>query len=44
LEKALREETIANEEQRSYISVLKNIIETKMEREGVLELLKEIKC
>jgi len=30
---------IANEEQRSYIAILKNIIESKMERDGILELL-----
>jgi hypothetical protein len=41
LEHALREETIANEEQRNYISILKNMIESKMEREGILGLLQE---
>lgn len=39
LEQALREETIANEEQRSYIQILKNIIEQKMEHDGILEVL-----
>lgn len=39
LEQALREETIANEEQRNYIQILKNIIEQKMEHDGILELL-----
>lgn len=39
LEHALREEMIANEEQRNYIAILKNIIESKMERDGILELL-----
>lgn len=41
LEMALREETIANEEQRNYIQILKNIIESKMERDGILELLND---
>ena len=41
LEKALREETIANEEQRNYIQILKNVIEQKLERDGILELLQE---
>ena len=39
LEQALREETIANEEQRNYIQILKNIIEQKMEHDGILDLL-----
>ena len=39
---ALRNETIANEEQRSYISILKNIIESKMERHGVVDILHEM--
>lgn len=39
LEKALREETIANEEQRNYIQILKNVIEQKLERDGLLDLL-----
>ena len=38
---ALREETLANEEQRSYIQILKNVIEQKLERDGMLDLLKE---
>ena len=42
LEAALRNETIANEEQRSYISILKNIIESKMERHGVVDILHEM--
>ena len=41
LEVALREETLANEEQRSYIQILKNVIEQKLERDGMLDLLKE---
>ena len=41
LEVALREETLANEEQRNYIQILKNVIEQKLERDGMLELLKE---
>ena len=42
LEMALREETLANEEQRNYIQILKNVIEQKLERDGMLELLKEV--
>jgi hypothetical protein len=30
LERALREETLANEEQRNYIQILKNVIEQKL--------------
>ena len=41
LEVALRQETLANEEQRNYIQILKNVIEQKLERDGLLELLKE---
>ena len=41
LEVALREETLANEEQRNYIQILKNVIEQKLERDGLLEMLKE---
>ena len=41
LEAALREETLANEEQRNYIQILKNVIEQKLERDGLLEMLKE---
>ena len=41
LEMALREETLANEEQRNYIQILKNVIEQKLERDGMLELLKD---
>lgn len=41
LEMALREETLSNEEQRNYIQILKNVIEQKLERDGMLELLKE---
>ena len=37
---ALRNETLANEEQRNYIQILKNVIEQKLERDGLLELLK----
>ena len=41
VERALRDETIANEEQRNYIQILKNVIEQKLERDGILQLLKE---
>ena len=41
LETALREETLANEEQRNYIQILKNVIEQKLERDGIRELLAE---
>ena len=41
LEKALRSETLANEEQRNYIKILKNVIEQKLERDGILQLLNE---
>ena len=41
LEVALRQETLANEEQRNYIQILKNVIEQKLERDGLLEMLQE---
>lgn len=41
LEFALRQETLANEEQRNYIQILKNVIEQKLERDGLLEMLRE---
>jgi len=36
LEIALREETLANEEQRNYIQILKSVIEQKLQRDGLL--------
>ena len=41
LEVALRQETLANEAQRNYIQILKNVIEQKLERDGLLEMLTE---
>ena len=37
----MRQETLANEEQRNYIQILKNVIEQKLERDGLLDMLKE---
>ena len=37
----MRQETLANEEQRNYIQILKNVIEQKLERDGILAMLKE---
>ena len=39
LEISLRDETLANEEQRNYIEILRNTIDQKMEMVGLGDLL-----
>ena len=39
MEEILRNETLANEEQRNYIEILKNVIDQKMESLGLGEML-----
>jgi hypothetical protein len=41
LEEALRHETLANEEQRNYIQILRNAIDQKMESLGIVDLIKK---
>ncbi len=43
LEEALRRETLANEEQRNYIQILRSAVEQKMESLGIMDLVKQSK-
>ena len=41
IEEALRMETLANEEQRNYIQILRHAVEAKMEGLGITEMVRK---
>ena len=41
IEEALRMETLANEEQRNYIQILRHAVEAKMEGLGIAEMVRK---
>ena len=39
LERALRDETLANEELRNHVAILKDVIDKRLHKDGIVELL-----
>jgi hypothetical protein len=43
LERALRDETLANEELRNHVAILKDVIDKRLHKDGIVELLQSFK-